>query len=177
MTCPSGIPVCFAISLHSISRILSVLTCSLFGSYPCPSDTHSSGTFEPRSLPGSNSDLLSLMMPTAFPCSVGAGMTAIDSWAVCILTGKKLFPTYRTGLPSRRRPMLGFRMLCPPEVPAFDRTKLLRSADCVPLNCCAALRAEPFRYARQELLHCTVKVGHVNRRLNFCIAHLPSPHS
>ena len=66
-------------------------------------------------------------------------------------------------------------MLCPPEVPASGRAELLRSAGRISRNRCAALRAEPLRHLRKELLHCSVKVGHVCRRLNFCSAHHPSP--
>ena len=148
MTSPSGMPVYFAMSGHSIPRIRSARTCSRRGSYPFPSDTHSSGISAPRKLPEPNS---SLMTATALPCPVCAGMTAIGSGAVCLPAGKELRPAHRAHLLLRRSPMLRLGMLAPPGVAAFGGAELSRPSGHISRNRFSALRAEPLHHVREDV--------------------------
>ena len=163
MTSPSGMPVCFAMSGHSIPRIRSSRTCSRRGSYPFPSDTHSSGTSAPRKPPGSNG---SLMAATALPRPVRTGMTAIGSWTVCLPAGKELRPAHRTYLLLRRSPMLRLWMLAPPGVAAFGGAELSRPSGHISRHRFSALRAEPLHHVREDVLQraiealCAVKALH-----------------
>lgn len=160
MTSPSGIPVCLAMSGHSIPRIRSARTCSRRGSYPFPSDTHSSGISAPRKLPGSN---ISLMTSTALPRPIRTGMTAISSGSVCLPAGKELRPAHRAHLHLRRSPMLRLGMLAPPCVAALRGAELSRSSGCISRHRLAALRAEPLHHVREDVLQrgvealCTVE--------------------
>ena len=149
MTSPAGMPVCLAMSGHSIPRIRSARTCSRRGSYPFPSDTHSSGISAPRKLPDPNS---SLMTATALPRPVCAGMTTIGSGAVCLPAGKELRPAHGAHLLLRRSPMLRLGMLAPPGVTAFGRAEFSRPACCVSRHWFAALRAEPLHHVREDVL-------------------------
>lgn len=157
MTSPAGMPVCLAMSGHSIPRIRSARTCSRRGSYPFPSDTHSSGISAPRKLPGPNS---SLMTATALPCPVCAGMTAIGSGAICLPAGKELRPAHGAHLLLRRSPMLRLGMLAPPGVTAFSRAEFSRPACCISRHWFAALRAEPLHHVREDVLQRAVKALH-----------------
>ena len=148
MISPSGMPVCFAMSGHSIPRIRSSRTCSRRGSYPFPSDTHSSGTSAPRKPPGSNG---SLMAATALPRPVRTGMTAIGSWTVCLPAGKELRPAHRAHLFLRRSPMLRLWMLAPPGVAAFGGAELSRPSGHISRNRFSALRAEPLHHVREDV--------------------------
>ena len=148
MISPSGMPVCFAMSGHSIPRIRSSRTCSRRGLYPFPSDTHSSGTSAPRKLPGSNG---SLMAATDLPRPVRTGMTAIGSWTVCLPAGKELRPAHRTHLLLRRSPMLRLWMLAPPGVAAFGRAEFPRPSGRISRHRFSALRAEPLHHVREDV--------------------------
>lgn len=154
MTSPAGMPVCLAISGHSIPRIRSARTCSRRGSYPFPSDTHSSGISAPRKLPRPNR---SLMTATALPRPVCAGMTAIGSGAVCLPAGKELRPTHRADLHLRRCPMLRLGMLAPPGVTAFGRAEFSRPSGRISRHRFSALRAESLHHVREDVLQRAVK--------------------
>ena len=149
MTSPAGMPVCLAMSGHSIPRIRSARTCSRRGSYPFPSDTHSSGISAPRKLPGPNR---SLMTATALPRPVCAGMTAIGSGAVCLSAGKELRPAHRAHLLLRRSPMLRLGMLAPPCVTAFVRAEFSRPSGRISRHRFSALRAESLHHVREDAL-------------------------
>ena len=154
MTSPAGMPVCLAMSGHSIPRIRSARTCSRRGSYPFPSDTHSSGISAPRKLPDPNS---SLMTATALPRPVCAGMTAIGSGSVCLPAGKELRPAHRTHLQLRRSPMLRLWMLAPPGIAAFGGAELPWSSGRISRHRLAALRAEPLHHVREDVLQLGVE--------------------
>lgn len=154
MTSPSGMPVCFAMSGHSIPRIRSARTCSRRGSYPFPSDTHSRGISAPRKPPGSNG---SLMASTALPRPVRTGMTAIGPGAVCLPAGKELLSAHGAHLLLRRSPVLRLWMFAPPCVAALGRAELLRPSSCISRHRFAALRAESLRHVREDVLQCGVE--------------------
>lgn len=154
MTSPAGMPVCLAMSWHSIPRIRSARTCSRRGSYPFPSDTHSRGISAPRKLPGPNS---SFMTATAFPRPVCAGMTAIGSGAVYLPAGKELRPAHRAHLLLRRSPMLRLGMLAPPGVTAFGRAEFSRPSGRISRHRFSALRAEPLHHVREDVLQRAIK--------------------